>query len=157
MFAAGSSSLVSVHREQTRPSTKHATQQHTASRNAGKLRGDRHCCCCSGSNQPASAPSDMQNRSGSSLIHSLQPGGQAGSSVAPSIQPCVRRDLPETGRGLHLDVAARRRGSFPLLPVRHAAPFSFLRSAVQLPGKDTWERSGDRMLPSKTVGNIVTT
>lgn len=159
MFAAGSSSLVSVHREQTRPNTKHATPQHTASRNAGKLRGDRHCCCCSGSNQPASAPSDLQNRSGSTLIHSLQPGGQAGSSVAPSLQPCPQGptwNWPGTSPGC----CGQTAGWLSSSPCPPCCPFlisPFRCAAARERHLREVRRCRDRMLPSKTVGNIVTT
>lgn len=54
--------------------------------------------------------------------------------------------LPEAGRGVHLDVAARRRAGFPLVSVRHAAALyllHWLRCAAAL---QTPERSGDAVI-----------
>lgn len=158
MFAAGSSSLVSVHREQTRPNTKHATQQHTASRNAGKLRGDRHCCCCSGSNQPASAPSDLQNRS---VPHSQPPAWWASWQLGRSLPstlcpPGPTWNWPGTSPGC-CDQTAGWLSSSPCPPCCPFLISPFRCAAARERHLREVRRCRDRMLPSKTVGNIVTT
>lgn len=84
---------------------------------------------CSGSGHPApSAPSALQSREDSSLFHKLQPSGRAGGRFYTTPLPVIPKPelLPEAGRGVHLDVAARRRAGFPFLSIRHAAPLSFL-------------------------------
>lgn len=63
--------------------------------------------------------------------------------------------LPEAGRGLHLEVAARRRAGFPLLPVRHAAAFippSAPLCAARATLTPEVRRCSDMVLPSMTVG-----
>lgn len=59
----------------------------------------------------------------------------------PGLPPPGR--LPEAGRRIHLDVAARRRAGFPLLSVRHAARLSFLHWLRRAAAQQTPERSGD--------------
>ncbi len=121
LVAAGSTRLVSLLWEQTRPNTKHAAQQHTAT----PIRKS-----WAETNAAASAPSGRDQhvqlcRAALAHARSQPPGWQLGPPPPP---PSARPPglLPEAGRGVHLDVAAGRRASFPLLSVRHAAALYFL-------------------------------
>lgn len=103
--------------------SRHAqTEKHATSICRAEPSRAEPSAAAAGSEEPASAPSALQSAVGSSLIHSLHKTTTTTTTTPfplPGLPP--PGFLPEAGRGLHLDVAASRRGAFPVLSVRHAA------------------------------------
>ena len=151
---AGSTQLVLVLWEQTRPNTKHATGEHTATSTSE----------CERSPKAAAAGPGRQHQQPRLCRAALARGSFTASSRAaraprPSLPPSLPPSLsPEASRRLHLDVAARRRAGFPFLSIRHAAVLYRLHWLRCAAAQQTPEvrRCCDRVLPSSTVGQMKT-